>query len=314
MRENERNAYRVQKTLRLCACVLACVFMFACASSEPTEKALASSSEELSGATYEAPQSVNEPIVLAGGDATIDTAHANEGYICASAQSESRLKFQVRHGDETYNYDLPNDGTPLVAPVNMGSGSYMLRIMQNVSGNNYAEMLSSSVDVSLASEFSPFLVGNVFCSFNASSSCVKRAQELTKSAANVAEVVKIICEYVASNVKYDNAKAERLAQASGYVPNPDETLSSKSGICFDFASLSAAMLRSVGIPSKVMTGYVGQEQLYHAWIMVYVNGTWHTVKFSVDPNTWSRCDVTFASTGSTKYVGDGSAYTDRYTY
>ena len=49
-------------------------------------------------------------------------------------------------------------------------------------------------------------------------------------------------------------------------------------------------------------------------IMVYIDGTWHCAQFIVDPKTWSRCDVTFASTGATKYVGDASAYTDRYTY
>ena len=76
----------------------------------------------------------------------------------------------------------------------------------------------------------------------------------------------------------------------------------------------AAMLRSMGIPAKVVTGYVGEENLYHAWIMVYIDGTWETAVFSVTPNTWSRCDVTFASTGATKYTGSGTSYTDRYTY
>ena len=79
-------------------------------------------------------------------------------------------------------------------------------------------------------------------------------------------------------------------------------------------SLSTAMLRSMGIPTKLVTGYVGEDELYHAWIMVYIDGEWHSALFSVDRNTWSRCDVTFASTGSTKYTGDASAYTDRYTY
>ena len=82
----------------------------------------------------------------------------------------------------------------------------------------------------------------------------------------------------------------------------------------DYASLSAARLRSMGIPTKLVTGYVGEDELYHAWIMVYIDGEWHSALFSVDRNTWSRCDVTFASAGSTKYTGDASAYTDRYTY
>ena len=89
---------------------------------------------------------------------------------------------------------------------------------------------------------------------------------------------------------------------------------SGGGAYTDYASLSAAMLRSMGIPTKLVTGYVGADELYHAWIMVYIDGTWQEAQFTVSPNEWSRCDVTFASTGATKYVGDASAYIDRYIY
>ena len=123
-----------------------------------------------------------------------------------------------------------------------------------------------------------------------------------------------MCTFVADHVKYDNAKAAKLAQQSGYMPDPDDTLKTGTGICLDYASLSAAMLRSMGIPTKLMTGYVGKDEVYHAWIMVYIDGTWKASVFDVKSKTWSRCDVTFASTGATQYVGDASAYVDRYTY
>ena len=143
---------------------------------------------------------------------------------------------------------------------------------------------------------------------------MSKAREITANSTNVGEAVSAICLWVAGNVSYDKAKAEELSKGTGYVPNPDETLSTGKGICFDYASLSAAMLRSMGIPTKIVTGYVGQDNLYHAWIMVYIDGVWQSAQFSVDRNTWSRCDVTFASTGATKYTGDASAYTDKYTY
>lgn len=68
------------------------------------------------------------------------------------------------------------------------------------------------------------------------------------------------------------------------MPNPDETLASRSGICFDYASLAAAMLRSLGIPCQVITGYVGPESLYHAWNMVYIDGSWVGVAISRTPS------------------------------
>ena len=271
---------------------------------------------EATGAGYSQPEKVLEAKLApgTGGEPTVCTDYVDEGYVTAQAASAARLKFQVKAGEQTYNYDLPNDGTQTVYPINMGNGSYSFRIMQNTSGSNYVELFESSADVNLDSEFVPFLMPNMFCDYAADSKCVDKARDLTSQATNQGQVVKSVCEFVAGNVTYDNAKAQKLAKSSGYVPDPDDTLQSGTGICFDYASLSAAMLRSMGIPTRVMTGYVGKDQLYHAWIMVYVDGTWHTAVFKVDPKTWSRCDVTFASTGATQYVGDASAYTDKYMY
>ena len=102
--------------------------------------------------------------------------------------------------------------------------------------------------------------------------------------------------------------------STGYMPDPDETLAEGKGVCFDYASLGAAMLRSLGIPTKVVTGYVSPGDLYHAWIMVYADGEWMSGEFSVSKDTWSRVDLTFASTGSSEFTGDGGSYTDRYIY
>ena len=248
------------------------------------------------------------------GGPVIDTSHLSEGYVAASAVSDARLKLQVACGDMSYNYDLPSDGTPIVAPLNMGSGSYRLRIMQNTSGNNYVELYGTTVDVVLASEFDPYLRPSLFCDYSDASACVSKARELAEGAANEGDVMRAICLWVASNVSYDYDKARELSGTSGYVPSPDETLSSLTGICFDYASLSAAMLRSLGIPCQIVTGYVSPNGVYHAWNMVYIDGSWTSVEFSVSPNEWSRVDLTFAAAGAGDTVGDGSSYTDRYVY
>lgn len=248
------------------------------------------------------------------GDPAIDVSHVAEGYVAACATDSARLKFQVKCGDMTYNYDLPGDGSPTVFPINMGDGAYDFRIMRNTEGSNYVELLAASADVALVSEFAPFLLPNQFCNYTPTSNCVSMAHKLTEGATNQGEAVKAICTYIVDNVTYDTAKAEQLSTTTGYIPNPDDTLRTGSGICFDYASLAAAMLRAEGFPTKIITGYVGKEGIYHAWIMVYVDGQWRSGVFSVDPKTWSRVDVTFAAAGNSKYVGDGSAYTDRYVY
>ena len=209
---------------------------------------------------------------------------------------------------------MPNDGTPIVYPLAFGDGAYTFRIMLNTQGNNYVELYSTTASVSLESEFAPFVMPNVYCDFNEESSCVKKARELVANSTNEAEALEAICTWIVDNVSYDDAKAEQLKSAAGYVPNPDETLAIGTGICFDYASLGAAMLRSQGIPTKIVTGYVSPGNIYHAWIMVYIDGTWKSAQFSVSPNTWSRVDLTFAASGGGENVGDGESYTDRFVY
>lgn len=279
-----------------------------------------SSGETVSGAAFTAAGRVSESTFDAaaaegGQGGSIDTSHVSEGYVSASATSPVRLKFQVILGEQSYNYDLPSDGTPIACPLNMGDGAYTFRVMRNTEGTSYVEVASAAAQVQMASEFEPFLHPNVFCDYAEDSACVARARELVAGASNQGEAVKSICTFVVDNVTYDSDKAARLKDATGYVPDPDDTLASRTGICFDYASLGCAMLRSVGIPCRLACGYVSPGDIYHSWILVYIDGTWKSVKFTVDPNTWSRVDLTFAAAGDAEqYVGDGKTYTVRYVY
>ncbi len=145
---------------------------------------------------------------------------------------------------------MPQDGTPIACPLAFGDGPYTVRIMRNTSGNNYVELCSADIDVALTSEFAPFLRPNVYCSYTASSSCVAKARELVEGCENQGDALRAICTYVVDNVAYDDDKAAKLKDSTGYIPDPDETLQSGKGVCFDYASLGAAMLRSQGIPGE----------------------------------------------------------------
>lgn len=276
--------------------------------------------EVVEGASFTVPGSIegvsfNESAAVRGPNCAIDTSSVSQGYAAATGTNPARLKLQVTHGDQSYNYDMPNDGTPVFVPMNMGDGTYTIRVMQNTSGNNYVELLSTSVPVHLDTGLEPFLHPNLYCDFDENSASTRRARELVSGADNQAAALRAICDFIANNISYDTAKAERLSSSTGYIPDPDATLSSGTGICFDYASLGAAMLRSVGIPAQIITGYVSPDDFYHAWIMVYIDGTWHTIQFTVDPKTWSRVDLTLAATeGGNAYVGDGISYRDRYVY
>ena len=244
----------------------------------------------------------------------IDTSHAADGYFAATAAPGTPCKLQVACGEASYNYDLPTDGTPAVVPVNMGNGAYTLRVMQNTDGNRYIELFSTQAQVTLADETVPFVRPNMFCNYTEGSACVAKARELCANAATDAEAFEAIFDFIKDNIAYDKDKAALLQDATGYVPDPDATLADGKGICFDYASLTAAMLRCLGIPTKVLTGYVAPDNIYHAWDMIYIDGQWHTLHISAQAGNWARADMTFAAAGADDQIGDGSAYTDRYTY
>lgn len=240
----------------------------------------------------------------------IDVSEADRGYVAAAARSSARLKLVIQNGPMSYNYDMSNKGSPVVVPLNMGNGTYQVEVMQNTTGNNYVLLASTSANVKLEDELQPFLRPNIYCRYDKKSACVRKAAQLVKGAENQGDAVKAIYTYIVKTIDYDAQKARELENASGYIPDPDETLKTEKGICLDYASLGAAMLRSVGIPCKIVTGYIEPTGSYHAWNMVYLNGTWETVGISVKNKTWSRLDPTYDAAGSTEEL----KYTDRYTY
>lgn len=253
---------------------------------------------------------------LAEGDsrAKIDLSAVADGYVAVSANSDRRLKFQVVMGDQTYNYDLASDGTPSVFPLQSGDGSYRFRVMENVSESKYSELYSRSCEVTMRDPFAPFLRPSDYVNYRADSLCVSKARELASTAAGKLDVVSGVYDFVCKTVRYDSEKARTVQ--SGYLPDPDETMTTGMGICFDYAALAAAMLRSQGIPTKLIFGYVSPDSVYHAWNMFYTEETgWVTVEFQVQKDSWNRMDLTFAANGAdAEFIGDGSNYADVYYY
>lgn len=250
-------------------------------------------------------------------EAGIDVSSVSKGYVGATGISDKRLKFRVSKDERDYTYDLPNDGTPIVCPLSLGDGTYTFTIFQNTHDDSYVTLDPTPItlDVVMDSEFEPFIRPSVYCEYGESSACVQKANELAQGAENQGDVLRAVYSWISENIAYDKEKARELADAKGYVPDPDKTMQSGKAICFDYASLAAAMLRSQGIPTKIVTGYVSPDNIYHAWNMVYLDGTWVSARVSVSADAWSRIDITLVSLeGETQYVGDGTTYTDLLTY
>lgn len=250
--------------------------------------------------------------------AAIDVSHSDQGYMMVSYNgSNSKVKMQVFTPAGTkYQYTLHAGYGYETFPLSEGSGTYDVKIYENVSGSEYSLAASATFDVSIGNSFGPFLYPSQYVYFNSGSSAVAKGAELASSADSDLEVVENIYHYVISTISYDYNKLSNVT--SGYVPDSDSTLATGTGICFDYAALMATMLRTQQIPTRLDVGNAGSA--YHAWISVFIQDIgWIDNIIYFDGTNWILMDPTFAANatgdGSVEsFIGDGSNYTIKYIY
>ena len=226
--------------------------------------------------------------------------------------SAAKANIQITGPDGIhYKYFLTPSDSFISLPLTSGDGTYQIDGYENIAGTQYAVLFRETTEVSLENEVFPFLYPNQYVNFNARTEAVAVAAEAAAEASDDLDAVADIYHYVIGHVAYDLEKAETVA--AGYLPDVDETLRTGKGICFDYASLTAAMLRSQNIPTRLEIGYSGD--IYHAWISVYTEETgWIDRLIEFTSGGWTRMDPTLAagndsSSAALKYVGDGSNYT-----
>ena len=252
-------------------------------------------------------------------NAVIDYSNAADGYVMVSwlAGAGSGVKVLVKGpSGTTYQYNLRTDGTYEAFPLSDGSGTYEVGVYRNTSGTKYATIITESVPAQLKDEFAPFIRPNQYVYYSENSEAVKKAKELCDGAGDNLAKVERVYNFVIGHVTYDKVKAQSVK--SGYLPDIDETLSTGKGICFDYASLMAAMLRSQGVPVKLVLGYT--DGAYHAWISVWSEKDgWIEGKIYFNGTEWKLMDPTFASSSNNsdsilEYIGNGENYTAKYLY
>lgn len=319
------------KGRKLFAGVLAAVLtsgLLACSdgSVTPAESSLAAVTiEENEVPLYDKPMLSNVRIPQAGGTVVynnnkveLDASNSGQGYIMIKySGSNPKIKVQVtKSGKETYTYDLNAREAYEVFPLSEGDGTYSVKVFENTSGNQYSQAFSQDLSVTIADEFTPFLYPNQYVNFSDSSAVVQTGAQIVSGITDPVEVVTAIYNYVITNFTYDTAKASSVK--SGYLPEVDTVLAQKKGICFDYASVMTAMLRSQNIPTKLVVGYTGS--VYHAWVNVYIDNVgWVDGMIFFDGHDWQLMDPTFASSGKQskeimEYIGNASNYQGKFLY
>ncbi len=248
---------------------------------------------------------------------TVDYSNAAEGYISAYyGGSALKAKLLIVCGEMTYNYDV-KPGVTEYFPLSCGSGSYTVKFYENIEGQRYAGLLEGTFEAKINSMTAPFTYSNQYVYYTKKSSCVEKAAEVCAGKTDKIDKLAAIFKWITDNVTYDYDLAATVQ--SGYVPDPDSVLKKKSGICFDYASLFAAMTRSQGIPTRLVIGYAATD-IYHAWNEVYTEQTgWISPELLLKNKGYNIVDSTFYASAQNKesiseYISDSSNYYSIYYY
>lgn len=244
-----------------------------------------------------------------GDIAYLSLSTIGNGYIGIALKEvmESKVKIRISKNDTTYTYDL--DNTDMVAfPLQMGNGTYMIKILENIEGNQYAVLYKTEIEVNLSDENLPYLYPNQIVDYDKSDIVIDKSFEVVKDDKNDLKRIYDLYLYVMEVLNYDNDKAKNVVDIYT-LPNLEEAMEKGAGICFDYASLLAALCRCQHIPARVIVGYTDIE--YHAWVEAYVESEgWINPKYYFDSENWSLIDPTFDDSGN-DYEG---AYDEVYRY
>ena len=225
----------------------------------------------------------------------LDLSEISKGVVIINSNDNdvSVNKVRVINNEVTYTYNYENS---MKVPLQSGNGVYQVVLYSLVSGNKYKQVAKEEVEYNSDDGISVYLQSSQMVNWNESMKAVKKAAVLTKSLKTDSEKVQAIYKYIIENYKYDLEKASTVQ--SGYIPSVDDVYSSKKGICYDYSVLFAAMLRSVGIPTKVLMGTSTNVKGYHAWNQVYLDNKWVTIDTTVDAGLGKQVKKSMAKPAS----------------
>lgn len=234
-----------------------------------------------------------------------------------------RVKVLVIIGDLKYQYDIVKRGSFQGIPL-QGSGSCSINVFKQIdaSGTSLAQVMTHQYQVSLASSLKPYTAASILSDFSRGSASVRQAASLCSGISTQTGKVDAVYNWIVANIKYDTALSKSITtdktKYETYLPDPDRTFSARKGICYDYASLMCAMLRSQGIPTRMIKGLVFGSS-YHAWNEVFFEGYGWVVVASfrwkeINGTGWVLFDSTFAASGMTSEQISKTTHTKQRVY
>lgn len=194
------------------------------------------------------------------------------------SKSGSDTKVMIEKGNQKYIYTISSNNT---FPMQLGNGNYTVSVLEQKSGNKYKLIKKDTVNLNMKDEKAVYLQSIQLIHWDKDMKAIQKAKALTKNLNSDQEKIEAIYNYIVKNISYDKKKATKVN--ADYIPSIEKTYSSSKGICYDYSTLFAAMLRSVDIPAKLAMGYGKDIDEYHAWNQVYLK----------DSKQWVTIDTTY---------------------
>lgn len=237
--------------------------------------------------------------VVAASKIDVDASEAKHGIVKVkfNTGSQKKIKLIIKNGADKYVYNLSNKDEYVNFPLQLGNGNYTASVYENTAGTKYRKLHSESFKVNIVNLNDVYLNSVQEIDWNDERDAILLAKEIlgetleNKRLTSNDEAVELtnqeridaLYDYVLINIGYDYDKIKLLKY--NYLPDIDETVEVLSGICYDYSSLLAAMLRSQGIPTKLVKGYTNWTSVYHAWNEIY----------SFEEERWIIVDTTYDS-------------------
>lgn len=209
------------------------------------------------------------------GELIIDSSGSKEGFFFAGIAFpvSARLKLRIIKDDYVSTFDLKNDGSFEMFPLQAGNGNYQIILYKNISGTKYAPVGNIILNVVLKSKYIEFLVPNQYVNYHQVPEIVAMTKKMCYGKTKK-ESYYIIRNFIKNTFLYDYVKATQVKK--GALPDMKTLLKKKQGICFDIATLAVSMFRIAGIPAKLTIGMA--DNRYHAWVEI-LNGNDKIIRY-----------------------------------
>lgn len=199
-----------------------------------------------------------------------------DAYCTVQYKSSKKIKVGIEYNNIVTYYDYQSN-KKLNYAFDKGNGDYTIKLYEQVKGSSYRVIEKKSATVNLTDNLLPYLISTYDIYYSENGILAKMASKLCKTCKTEWDKVFTLKNYVSLRINYDNDLATQISNKfiTTYIPSPLNTWYNKKGICYDIASLFAAMCRTQNIPCKIQKGYV--NEVYHAWNEVYVDGEWYPI-------------------------------------